>query len=173
MNPIIFLYLLVMIFPAYIANAIPVIAGGGGSIDFNIKFLDGRRLLGKGKTIRGTFWGIAAGFITGIVLIFVLPTMFFPLYDFSTKLLISFLLSFGALFGDSAGSFLKRRFGFKDGQQAEYLDQLSFLAGSLLFTYSYFPLTPINLVFLIIFSYLIHKITNLIAHRLNLKKVPW
>lgn len=162
-----------MIFPAYISNSVPVITGGGKSLDFNCKFFDGRRLLGKGKTIRGTFWGIFSGFLTGIFLIYVFPSVYFPSLLFLQKVEVSFLLSFGALLGDSAGSFFKRRFGFKDGQKAEYSDQLSFLVGSLILTFPFFHLNPTGLVFLIVFSYLIHKLTNLFAHKMKLKKVPW
>lgn len=41
--------LLLFILPAYIANATPVLFGGGMPVDFRRKFIDGERLLGDGK----------------------------------------------------------------------------------------------------------------------------
>ena len=41
------------IFPAYCANAVPVMAGGGPPLDFGKAFWDGRPIFGKNKTFRG------------------------------------------------------------------------------------------------------------------------
>ncbi len=49
--------------PAYIANATPVILGGGGSLDRGRNWVDGKPVFGDHKTIRGTLSGLAAGFI--------------------------------------------------------------------------------------------------------------
>jgi CDP-2,3-bis-(O-geranylgeranyl)-sn-glycerol synthase len=49
---------LYLIFPAYCANAAPVIFGGGSPIDAGKIFLDGRPILGSRKTIRGFFAGL-------------------------------------------------------------------------------------------------------------------
>ncbi len=50
-----------LIFPAYCANAAPVLAGGGLPMDFDKNFMDGRRIFGKNKTFRGFFFGLAIG----------------------------------------------------------------------------------------------------------------
>ena len=51
---------------AWIANAIPVIGGGGRPIDGGRCFSDGQRILGDGKTIRGFVVGVCFGTLTGI-----------------------------------------------------------------------------------------------------------
>ena len=47
------------IFPAYCANAAPVIFGGGLPIDVGRVFLDGQPIFGPRKTFRGFFAGLA------------------------------------------------------------------------------------------------------------------
>src|SRR4030066_1595746 len=54
------------IFPAYRANAAPVLAGGGQPMDFGKNFLDGKRILGKNKTWRGFFFGWGVGILVGL-----------------------------------------------------------------------------------------------------------
>ncbi|GAI48998.1 unnamed protein product, partial [marine sediment metagenome] len=49
------------ILPAYVANATPVVLGGGKPIDSGKKFTDGRPIFGAGKTWRGFVSGIATG----------------------------------------------------------------------------------------------------------------
>jgi len=49
------------ILPPYIANMAPAVWGGGPPLDKGKLFYDGRRWLGKGKTIKGTIIGVIAG----------------------------------------------------------------------------------------------------------------
>ena len=53
------------IFPAYCANATPVLAGGGPKMDFGRSFYDGKRIFGNNKTFRGFFfgWGVGIGVV--------------------------------------------------------------------------------------------------------------
>ncbi len=55
------------IFPAYCANAAPVLAGGGRQMDFGRNFFDGKPIFGKNKTFRGFFFGLAIGVFVGLV----------------------------------------------------------------------------------------------------------
>ena len=55
------------IFPAYCANATPVLAGGGTKMDFGKNFVDGKRIFGNNKTFRGFFFGLAIGMFVGSV----------------------------------------------------------------------------------------------------------
>ena len=64
---------LIYIFPAYAANASAVVLGYGDPIDANKKFLDGKPILGKGKTWRGLFAGTCVGTLTGIILFSLFP----------------------------------------------------------------------------------------------------
>ncbi|MCJ7560183.1 CDP-archaeol synthase, partial [Candidatus Bathyarchaeota archaeon] len=55
------------IFPAYCANAAPVIAGGGRPMDFGKTFFDGKPIFGKNKTFKGFFFGLVIGVAVGLV----------------------------------------------------------------------------------------------------------
>jgi CDP-2,3-bis-(O-geranylgeranyl)-sn-glycerol synthase len=158
--------LVLFILPAYFANATPVIFGGGTPMDFKRNFCDGRRLLGDGKTWRGFFSGILAGSAVGFVVSWAVP--WFPFFA-------GFLLSFGALFGDTAGSFIKRRMGIGRSKPSLALDQLTFLFFALLFAYPVMPafLDAYGIAFLFSLTYVMHVLANVLAHRVGWKKVPW
>lgn len=149
---------LYFIFPAYCANAAPVIFGGGAPIDGGRKFRDGRPLFGPRKTFRGFFAGLIVGTLVGFV---------------EGNLLLGFMLSLGALTGDLTESFFKRRLGLKPGASFPLADQLDFVAGALLFSLLASPPTlPIALTVVII-TPLIHLLTNFLAYLLGVKKERW
>ena len=156
---------IIFIFPAYCANAAPVIAGGGLPIDLGRKFTDGRPIFGKNKTFRGLFVGLLVG--TGIGLleseIFNLPLMF------------GFLLSLGALFGDLTGAFLKRRLGIAPGNLLPIVDQVDFVVGALIFSLLLSPplLTWELALTVLLITPPIHLLTNFVAYKLGLKRNPW
>jgi CDP-2,3-bis-(O-geranylgeranyl)-sn-glycerol synthase len=92
-------------------------------------------------------------------------------------LILSSLLSFGALTGDIFGSFVKRRVGFERGRSFPVLDQLGFLVFAFLFA-SIHPAfgtlyTPDVILTGIIITPILHVVTNIIAYKLGLKEVPW
>jgi CDP-2,3-bis-(O-geranylgeranyl)-sn-glycerol synthase len=151
------------IFPAYCANAAPVIAGGGTPMDFGKKFFDGKRIFGKNKTFRGFFFGLAVGMAVGLVEL--------VLFDYPFPFAV--LSPLGALLGDLAAAFLKRRLGIAPGGLLPIIDQVDFVVGALLFS---LPLAIISweLAFsVIIITPPIHLLTNFLAYKLKLKKNPW
>ena len=158
------------IFPAYVANATPVVAvriiGKSHPLDMGKSLFDGKRILGDGKTLEGLVSGTAFGTLVGVVMKLAIPTLF-------RDILEVFLLSLGALLGDIAGAFIKRRAGIPHGAPAPVLDQLSFLAGSLAITHLYkgLPnwLTPQLTLYLALFTIAMHIGTNTIAYLLHLK----
>ncbi len=167
-----FLALILFILPAYIANASPVIFGGGTPIDFGKKLADKKRIFGDGKTWRGLITGIACGSIMGAVEAFALANNAF--------IVQGMLLSVGALVGDLVGSFIKRRSGIKRGQPSFLLDQLMFLFIALLFAApvlasgnASFQPTIIDLAVLVVLTYVLHVSSNYAANKAGLKKVPW
>ena len=155
------------IFPAYCANAVPVIVGGGRPMDFGKNFFDGKPFFGKNKTFRGFFFGLAVGVFVGLVesLVFSYPVPF--------SVLFSVLSPLGALFGDLAGAFLKRRLGIAPGDLLPIVDQVDFVVGAILFSLPlaiiYWELT----VAVIIITPPIHLLTNFLAYKLKLKENPW
>jgi CDP-2,3-bis-(O-geranylgeranyl)-sn-glycerol synthase len=154
---------LIFIFPAYCANAAPVLAGGGPPLDFGKKFLDGKPIFGKNKTFRGFFFGLAIGVIVGLV----------ENVLFGYPLLFSVLSPLGALVGDLSGAFLKRRLNIAPGGLFPVIDQIDFVIGALLFS---LPLSMIYwelAVAVLIITPPIHLFTNFLAYKLKLKNNPW
>ncbi|MEM0349623.1 MAG: CDP-2,3-bis-(O-geranylgeranyl)-sn-glycerol synthase [Candidatus Caldarchaeum sp.] len=164
-----FLMGLAYIFPAYVANASPVVATKvlrkTRPIDCGRVFIDGRRIFGDGKTIEGFVVGVLAGFLVGFVMRFLWSWLF--------GLLEVFLLSLGALLGDVGGAFVKRRMGLKTGSPAPVLDQLSFLASALLLIHLFHGLPPwmdnATLASLFLFTIFMHIATNSFAYLIGLK----
>ena len=152
-----------LIFPAYCANAAPVLAGGGLPMDFGKNFLDGRRIFGKNKTFRGFFFGLVIGGLVGLSENFL----------FGYPLLFSLISPLGALLGDLAGAFLKRRLDIAPGGLLPIVDQIDFVVGAILFS---LPLSIISLelaIAILIITPPIHLLTNFAAYKLKLKSNPW
>lgn len=152
-----------LIFPAYCANAIPVVAGGGSPLDFGKVFYDGKPVFGKNKTFRGFFSGLAVGTAVGLT-----ESAFF-----GYPILFGLLLSLGALIGDLTGAFLKRRLGLAPGQLLPVVDQVDFVVGALLFSVPlqvlYWELAAVALII----TPPLHLLTNFVAYKAGLKKNPW
>lgn len=153
------------IFPAYCANAIPVIAGGGIPIDFGKNFSDGRRIFGKNKTLRGFFAGLTVGTAIGLAESAV----------FNYPVLFGLLLSLGALFGDLGGAFLKRRLDIPPGGLLPVIDQVDFIVGAVAFSLpvAWNMLSGELTATVMIISPPIHLMTNFAAYKLGLKDNPW
>ncbi|MBI2079643.1 CDP-2,3-bis-(O-geranylgeranyl)-sn-glycerol synthase [Candidatus Micrarchaeota archaeon] len=167
------LLLLIFIFPAYVANAVPVVLGGGTYLDLEKNFSDGRRIFGDGKTIRGFVAGVTSGAVMGGILAIALPLSFYS--SPQSQFIGSFMLSLGTMVGDALGSFIKRRMNVAPGKPF-LLDQLSFLIFALIFVYPFVNSSVFslyNIVFLFIMTYILHIGMNVIANKAGLKKVPW
>jgi CDP-2,3-bis-(O-geranylgeranyl)-sn-glycerol synthase len=153
------------IFPAYCANAIPVLAGGGLPIDLGRKMRDGKPIFGKNKTLRGFFAGLVIGTLVGLVesIVFSYPVPF------------GLVTTLGALVGDLAGAFLKRRVNIPPGGLFPVVDQLDFIVGALVFSLPSFPgmLSWELAVPVLIITPPIHFLMNYAAYKLGLKKNPW
>ena len=166
--------------PAYVPNNAAVLAGGGRPIDAG-RTMNGRRVLGDGKTWRGTAVGTAAGVVLALLLDAVAPAVGAALgVDLpGFPLAAAVGLAFGAMVGDVTASFLKRRTGRERGAAFPGLDQLDFVVGALalaaLFAPSWFAavFTLPRLVVVVVVTPLLHIGTNAIAYWLGLKDEPW
>ena len=166
--------------PAYVPNNAAVLIGGGTPIDGGRSW-GGRRILGDGKTWRGTAGGGLAGFFLALALNAVRADVVglagVPLPAFPP--LVAFTLSFGAMLGDVASSFFKRRTGRGRGAPWPGVDQLDFVGGALLLTGLVAPVwfarwftLPVIVVVLVV-TPLLHVGTNAIGYALGFKDEPW
>lgn len=151
------------IFPAYCANAIPVITGGGYPIDFGKNFFDGKPIFGKNKTLPGFFYGLVVGTVVGLVEGIV----------FGYPLLFGLVLSLGALLGDLTGAFVKRRLGLAPGDMLPVIDQVDFIVGAIVFSFFVVNSSWELILVVLIITPPIHLLTNFAAYKLGFKSNPW
>jgi CDP-2,3-bis-(O-geranylgeranyl)-sn-glycerol synthase len=166
--------------PAYVPNNAAVLFGGGPPIDGG-RTLGGRRLLGDGKTWRGTAAGIGAGVALAGALNLVRPAvaaaLSVPLAGFPAAAALG--LATGAMLGDVGASFLKRRLDRERGAAVPGLDQLDFVVGALVLAFLFapawtraaFPLPALAAV--VVATPLLHLVTNVGAYVVGLKSEPW
>ncbi len=170
--------------PAWIANATPVIFGGGKPIDGGRVLSDGHRLFGDGKTIRGFIVGVFFGTLTGIGQILAAPYLKPLLEQYVEVTLVMesilfldipivLMLSVGALLGDLVGSFVKRRIDVKSGNPSPVLDQIGFILLALVLASPFIQPSVEYVVVLIFITLGIHWISNALGYLLGLKKNPW
>lgn len=151
--------------PTYVANSTPVLLGGGAPIDRGRSFVDGRRILGTNKTVRG----FASGFLFGAVAAFAEAGLFANY----ALLPVGIVASLGALLGDLFGAFLKRRLDIAPGSPLPIVDQLDFILGAILLTSPLLPLTLGTVLILVVATVPIHLFANAIAYMLGLKSRFW
>ena len=169
---------LLILFPAYAANGFPPLARGKIPIDLNKKLWDGKRILGGGKTFEGFSLGLFVGFLVGALEAYLYPQLnaYALLYGTELPLInlfIGFMIAFGALCGDLAGSFIKRRFGLARGADVPLLDQWNFVIGAILFVFLFTQITIWMILIMLLITPIIHRIANIIGHKLKVKKEPW
>ena len=165
------------ILPAYVANSaavdvsgIPFLRKYAAPVDAG-KTLNGKRILGDGKTWRGLIGGVAIGTLVGIIqtqtqssLPPILPTM---------TIKLAFLLAFGALFGDMAASFFKRQTGLARGAAVPLLDQLDYVIFAFIFATLASPFIMKRFIIVVIITLPLHVFANYVAYKLKLKEVWW
>jgi CDP-2,3-bis-(O-geranylgeranyl)-sn-glycerol synthase len=157
--------------PAYVANTCACLLGGGKPVDHGRIFIDGRRIFGDGVTIRGSLVGILSGVVAGVLMVYLENLTNSP--QGIEKILLAFLLSTGAIAGDAAGSFIKRRLNIVRGAPAPVLDQLNFVVGGLLFASLVYSIKLEAVLVLLILTPIGHLMVNFTGYHLKLKDVPW
>ena len=164
--------------PAYVPNSAAAVFGGGTPIDFGKTCGDGRRIFGVGKTYRGFFGGVLCGVLVGLIQIWAWRAFDLTALPHQTILSVT-LLSSGALLGDLAKSFLKRRLGKERGESWFLADQYDLVIGSFLLILLIYPqwlfenITLPIAVWIIIMTPLLHRIVNIIGYYIGVKDVPW
>jgi CDP-2,3-bis-(O-geranylgeranyl)-sn-glycerol synthase len=151
--------------PTYVANSTPVLLGGGSPIDRGREFVDGRRIFGTNKTVKGFTYGLLLGSAAGLA----------EAILFRNYLLVpaGILASLGALLGDLLGAFLKRRLDIQPGHPLPVVDQLDFILGALVLISPLLNVTTGAVLILVIATVPIHLFSNAVAYMLRLKKRLW
>ena len=178
MNALIVAFWLML--PSYIPNNCAALFGGGTPLDRGRLFSDGKRILGDGKTFRGTFAGTVCGVFAGLMQNQIAPFLGLPTFgDGYEQFFILLALSFGAMLGDIVAAFFKRRMGLNRGAPLFVIDQLDFVMGAwlcvLLIAPNWFSIhfnSTIILIVLII-TPILHRITNIIGFKMGAKREPW
>ena len=176
--------------PAYIANSVAVLTGGKYPIDQGRTLSDGNRILGDGKTWSGLLGGTLGGIMFGIILDsgdgrMALERLTGEEHVQSlwseNPVMVFFLLSFGALFGDMAASFYKRRQNLLRGDKFAILDMYDFIFMSLLlciifqrdWLLSWILDGWVPLFTVLILTPFLHRGVNIIGYNIGVKNEPW
>lgn len=146
------------ILPAYLANAAPAVVGGGPPLDLGKRFVDGRRIFGDGKTLRGFLGGLAAGTVVGVL---------------QGRPWAGLMLALGAMLGDLVGSFIKRRLNISRGDPAPGLDQLGFVLVALAMVSPIETASWQVVAAVLVLTPPLHLSTNLLGYKLGLKAKPY
>lgn len=158
--------------PAYFANMAPVLFRG---LPFGSKPIN-EKLFGKNKTWRGLIIAPVTG-----VLIFSLQKYLYAqgftalaLIDYADfSLLLGLLLGGGAILGDLAKSYFKRKRKIEPGKPWLGWDQLDFVIGGLLFSFFFYVPKIEVIVILLIASPFLHIAVNYIGNLLGISKAKF
>ena len=183
-----FFIVLWIMMPAYLANTIAVLTGGKYPIDQGRIHSDGNRILGDGKTWSGLVGGTLGGVFIGFLQVNLGEGLIKALsgsqdVDFwgENSIIVFFLLSFGALFGDMTASFIKRRSQLKRGDKSPLLDMFDFIGMALLLSFifanewlmSWILDGYVPLFTLLIATPILHRGVNIIGFKIGVKNEPW
>ena len=183
-----FFIVLWIMMPAYLANTIAVLTGGRYPIDQGKIHSDGNRILGDGKTWSGLVGGTLGGVFIGFLQVNLGEGLIEALsgsqdVDFwgENSIIVFFLLSFGALFGDMTASFIKRRSQLKRGDKSPLLDMFDFIGMALLLSLifanewlmSWILDGYVPLFTLLIATPILHRGVNIIGFKIGVKNEPW
>ncbi len=173
---------LYLFLPAYVANMAPVVAKRLRLFQSLERPLDGGRrfrgqpLFGAHKTLRGVVVGVAAALVTaglqrwaamrGSVLAELTE---FP-YPAVSPILWGLALGGGALLGDLAKSFLKRRFGIPPGRRWFPWDQLDLILGAMLLGWLVYPIPVPTLLVVLVATPVLGLVVNLGGYLLSIKE---
>ena len=168
-----------LLLPAYFANMEPVMARKINlfvfPVDFN-KNLNGKPIFGRNKTFRGFFSGIILAIAVSYIQFLFYGFDFFKnvsFFDYKNWLLFGFLMGLGALTGDLAKSFFKRRLGIEPGAMFVPFDQTDFVIGAFVFIIPVFAVTIKIFAASLFLSFALHIIVNHISFYAGIRNEKW
>ncbi len=172
-------YILIIIwfyFPAGAANMAPVLFKWVPFLNYPVdlgKKFSGQPIFGSHKTYRGFVVGILAAVAWLALQRYIYninPSYALIDYNSINIWLLGFLMGFGALFGDLARSFIKRRLGIEPGKPWFPWDQVDFILGAIIFSYLYIPLSGDILIAAVVLGIVLHPAFNYMGYLCRVKK---
>lgn len=163
------------IFPAYIANMMPVILG---KMKFPLGIPIHKKVFGAHKTWRGFY----SGYIGALIILFlqqyfqnqgILESVRMIDYSSINIFLYSFLFGVGAITGDLIKSFFKRKCNRKSGSPWFPFDQIDFIVGAFIFVFLFYPVDWKVIFVVVLITPLLHFLTNVVGYWCGFKKVWW
>jgi CDP-2,3-bis-(O-geranylgeranyl)-sn-glycerol synthase len=171
--------------PAACANTAPILAAAvpflktwDAPMDFG-KSWRGQRIFGSHKTWRGLLSGIIVATLvlwlekqSIIHYGWALPMNTYLDYTTVPVWLVGPLFAIGALGGDAAKSFLKRRRGIESGKRWFPFDQLDYIIGAILVSLP-FVIFPVSVyIWMLVLWFGVHILATYVGWRLKLKDSP-
>jgi CDP-2,3-bis-(O-geranylgeranyl)-sn-glycerol synthase len=153
--------------PAYIANMAPPVVRYWSGWNRPIS----QRWLGSHKTVMG--FGI--GVLAAVAVTFVQSRVAWEgsLVAADDWAALGLRFGVGAMAGDSAKSFVKRRVGIAAGKPWVPWDQLDFVLGALIFTWGCAPLSWPDLATILLLSTGGHILINRLGYWIGIRDVKW
>lgn len=168
-----------LMLPAYFANMAPVIVKRVNFLNYPADFgktINGKPIFGKNKTFRGFVFGIlfaiAISYLQSIGYKSELLGKI-SFIDYSSWLIFGFLMGLGALLGDLAKSFFKRRAGISPGDRFIPFDQTDFVIGALIFVIPVFGFSLKVFLTSLALSFMLHIVVNHISFYLKIRNEKW
>lgn len=128
-------------------------------LDCNVKFFDGRPLLGASKTWRGLIAAVSATLLFSAILDI----------DWHTGLFVGLL----AMFGDSISSFIKRRLAMAPSDMAVGIDQIPESLIPAIYLYTIWELGWISVMTVVFSFFVLELLLSRIMYRLHIRKRPY
>jgi len=172
---------LYLFLPCYVANMAPVVAKKLGLFPSLARPLDGsgsngaKQIFGVNKTYRGILVGIIAGVLTSFAQLLLLNNSFFAsilVFPYTVKnfFLWGILLGGGALGGDLAKSYFKRKRGIAPGNRWLPWDQLDMVFGGIVCGSLLYRFSLMNIIILLIATPFLVLAINFVGYFLKIKE---
>lgn len=173
---------LYLFLPAYAANMAPVIVKRLGLFPSLNRPLDGSRtlwrqpILGAHKTLRGVIVGVCAAIgVAALQRALLLRSSWLaaissPPLEVLSPVLWGGALGLGALLGDLAKSFVKRRLGIPPGRRWFPFDQLDLIVGALVLARALYHIPWDIIVIVLVLTPLLGILVNLGGYLLSIKE---
>ncbi|MBD3330478.1 CDP-archaeol synthase [Candidatus Peregrinibacteria bacterium] len=174
-NRVMIVEALYFILPAYMANMAPLILG---KLNAPLGVPINKKALGANKTWRGLYAGYLGALLVLAIQFWLGKMGYFDEYlmiDLSAANIFAYAIPFGigAIVGDAAKSFVKRRLKIKPGAPFFPFDQIDFIIGVYIFMLPVFVIPWQAALIVLIVTPVLHFLANVIAYAIGIKKVWW